>query len=85
MDQYHLSIQGGIPSEFSGDIVLVKNGFDWTFHNTGLTVNAWLRIDVQHLRSDVKAFHRANSRTSHIFATNAFARNNMSHLALQLE
>jgi hypothetical protein len=51
------------------NIVLVENGFYWAFWNTSLTVNALIRVDVEHLIAFVKALDRAHYNTIGIAAS----------------
>ncbi len=55
----------------------MENGFDRALRNTGFTVDAFLRMNVDHVRIFIKALAGANLQASLIFA--AFARFSHDH------
>jgi RNA polymerase sigma factor (sigma-70 family) len=58
-------------------IVFIENGFDGALRNTGFTIDAFIWVDVDHVRVFVKAIAWANLQASLIFA--AFARFSHDH------
>ena len=64
---------GGVQFEvtlpFFGQIVLMENGFHWAFWNTGFAVNAFLRVDIQHLVAFVEAFYGAYDYAIGVFTS----------------
>ena len=72
-----LGIQFNVMQPRRRHIVLVENGFDRALRNTGFTVDAFIWVDVDHVRVFVKAIAWANLQASLIFA--AFARFSHDH------
>jgi len=58
-------------------IVFVENGFDRALRNAGLTVDAFIGMNVDHFGILIKALTRANLQASLVFA--AFARLSYDH------
>jgi len=58
-------------------IVFIENGFDGALRNTGFTIDAFIWVDVDHVRVFVEAIAWANLQASLIFA--AFARFSHDH------
>lgn len=61
------------------NIVFMKNRFHWTLGDASFTVDALLRMDVQHLFPFVKALDWANDDTICISAADAGLSNNVGH------
>jgi hypothetical protein len=55
----------------------MENGFNRAFRNTGFTVDAFIGMNVDHIRILIKALAWANTQASLIFA--AFARFSHDH------
>lgn len=47
----------------------MKDGLDRTLWNTGFTVNALIRVDVEHFLAFIEALDRANYDTVRVSAT----------------
>src|SRR5690606_976929 len=68
-----------VPFPFLGHIVLVVDRLDGAFGHTGFTVDAFIRMDVQHLFAFVEAFHRADDHTVGVLTTVTGLGNHMRH------
>src|SRR5690242_1458204 len=62
-----------------GDVVLVEDGLNRTLGNAGFAVDAFIRMDVEHLLPFVEALDRANDHAIGVFAAEASLDDNMSH------
>jgi hypothetical protein len=67
-----------------GHIILVIDGFDGTFRNTRLAIDAFFGMDVEHLLPFIKAFDGAYHHTVGIPTSKAGLRYHMGHFSLDL-
>ena len=75
----HFRIQLSISGPFCGQVVLMEDGSYRTFRNTGLAVDALVRMNKQNCFTFVKALYRTNDHTIGVFAVETRFRNNVSH------
>jgi hypothetical protein len=61
------------------DIGFGEDSFNRTFWYTGITINARLGINVQHVIIEMKRFNRTDKRTVSVAAVNARFCNDVSH------
>tara|TARA_B100001142_G_C13959866_1_gene510626 strand:+ start:253 stop:486 length:234 start_codon:yes stop_codon:yes gene_type:complete len=57
----------------------MENSFHWTLRHTGLTVDAFFRVDIKHLLPLVETLYRANNNTISVLACKTWLANNMGH------
>jgi hypothetical protein len=62
----HLGVQLDVLLHFSGDVVLVENGFNRAFRDTRFAVDAFVRVDVQHGLAFVETLYGANDNAIRI-------------------
>src|SRR5262249_28193958 len=65
-----------------GQVVFVEDGFDGALGDAGLAVDAFLRVDVEHLRPFVEAVDRAYDHAIGVFAVEAGLGDDVSHSRL---
>ena len=75
----HLSVQFGERGPLFRQVVFVENGFDRTLRDAGFTIDAFIRVNVEHLFTLVKAFDRAHDHAVGVLAGKAGFGNDMSH------
>lgn len=69
---------------FGRHVGLSENGFHGTFRNAGVTVNARLGINVQHVVIEMKGFNRTNERAIGVAAVYTGFSNDVGHSAWNL-
>ena len=62
-----------------GDIVFVEDGFDRSLGNAGLTIDAFVRMDIEDLFTLVEALDRANDDAVGVLASEARFANDVGH------
>jgi hypothetical protein len=77
-----LGIQSGEVFPFLRKVVLVENRFDRALRNTGLAVDALIRMDIEHLCAFIEAIDRADNDAIGVLAVEARLGDNVSHSLL---
>ena len=73
-------IQFDVALPFLGNIVFVKNCFHGTLWNASFAIDAFLRVDVQHLIAFVETLYGADDNAISVFASRAGLGNYMCHV-----
>jgi hypothetical protein len=75
-----IGIDLGETRPFGREFVFRKDGFDGTFGNASVTVNAGLGVNYQHVIVQVERFDRTNQSTISIATVHAGFGNDVGHL-----
>jgi hypothetical protein len=75
----HFGVELGEGLLVLGHIVLMENGLDGAFGNASFAIDAFIRVDVKHLLTFIKAFDGAYDDAVGVFAAEAGLSNNVSH------
>jgi hypothetical protein len=75
----HLGIKLDEGHLIFGDVVLMENRFHRTFRNACFAVNAFIRVDIEHLLAFVEALHWANHDAVGVLARKTRLTNNVGH------
>tara|TARA_B100000405_G_scaffold171297_1_gene119705 strand:+ start:185 stop:526 length:342 start_codon:yes stop_codon:yes gene_type:complete len=60
-------------------VIFMEDSFHWTLRNTGLAVDAFFRMDIDHLLTLIETLYRANNNTISVLTGKTWLANNMSH------
>src|SRR5688572_2962526 len=75
----HFGIEGGEVLPLLGQVVLVEDRLDRALRYASLAVDAFIRMDVEHLLALIEALHGADDHAVGVFAREARFGNNVSH------
>jgi hypothetical protein len=74
-----LCVESGEVFPFLREVVLVEDRLDRALRNTGLAVDALIRMDIEHLCPFIEAIDRADNDTIGVLAVEARLGDNVSH------
>jgi hypothetical protein len=80
----HIGVEFDVAFPLGGNVVFVENGLDGAFGHAGFAIDAFIRMDIEHLIAFVKAFDRADHYAIGVSAAYAGLSHNVSHGSEQL-